>query len=127
MSISALSEQLFQLPKLDVNCGMTGCPDPAILRNPDGGEYLCATHALMHAQAHPANQEDIQMVADQCKWLAESDFECEQCERRAIRTCNSCGTPLCDEHYHLLPRNGAVCQGCRNELEAIAAAKERGE
>lgn len=113
-----IQKALFDLPPYgDYGCSDSDCTIPAVVRHPETGRFYCAGHAWQLMKSHPAHMDDLSAMIRQRKSLLKENVECDLCPRAAERMCNYCGTLICFDHYHLIPRTGAACPDCSEELE----------
>jgi hypothetical protein len=124
--MASLHDALLALPIYgDYECSDSDCSQPACIRHPMSGKFYCSGHAAHLAESHRIEMEDISMMIRIRQSMLDEEVACDLCDKPAERICNYCGTPICFAHYHLIPRTGACCDACADELEQEAEALER--
>lgn len=118
-----LHDKLLALPIYgDYECSDSDCSQPACIRHPQSGKFYCSGHAFHLAESYPVEMEDISSMVRQRRSMLDEQVECDLCEKPAERMCNYCGTLICFDHYHLIPRTGACCDDCALQLEEESEA-----
>ncbi len=116
--MKGIQELLFDLPPYgDYGCSDSDCSIPAAIRHPETGHFYCACHGWLLMESHPAHMDDLSSMIRQRKSMIDESVECDLCELPAERMCNGCGTLICFDHYHLVPRTGCACPECSEALE----------
>lgn len=120
MSQERLEKLLQALSPLSNGAQCDACADygfnaVAVIRDPMGGECLCARCAIDYARDN--GKADLELAVRWRRFFVENPTECAVCASAAQRNCSYCATPLCEEHRVYIPRTGCACRKCAALLE----------
>jgi hypothetical protein len=129
MTLDRLERLLLALPALPSGQLCVECEDhghllEAVIREPMGGEYLCAQCAVQYARENRAGKADLEQAVRWRRFFIVNPMECDYCAALAQRHCSYCATPLCEEHRVYIPRTGCACPDCAAELEEEQRRRE---
>lgn len=116
-----IQKKLFDLPPYsDYGCSESDCTIPAVIRHPATGKFYCADHAWLLMESHPAHMGDLTQIILVRAYLLGTHAVCKFCKQAAERVCHGCRSRICFDHFSLVPRAGAACPTCAEEMERRA-------